>query len=148
MEFFDENTKEKIFSTDPFYIYDSSEEIKEYTETEYELTKKDDYSYLLTIALDSEYLASGVTYPIYIDPAVKYNNTQYIKDAPIYKGTPDTNYGNAAIGYIGTYNSTYGVGRMLFGFGGIVESSELFQTLPETQIISVHLNIYNSACSV
>ena len=30
LEFFDENTKEKIFSTDPFYIYDSSEEIKEY----------------------------------------------------------------------------------------------------------------------
>jgi len=145
LEFFDENTKEKIFSTDPFYIYDSSDEVKSYIETNYELIKNDDHSYLLSIALNEQYISSGVTYPIYIDPAVKYNNTQYIKNAPIYSGNPDTNYSNATAGYVGRYNSTYGVGRMLFSFPELINSSTLFQTLPENQIISVQLNIYNYA---
>lgn len=82
--FISELTDGVVFKTDPFYIYDSSENVKEYVDTDYTITKTDDYEYLLTVTLDKDYLATkGLTYPVYIDPAIKYNSADHIEDVTV-----------------------------------------------------------------
>ena len=143
LNFISEYTDEILFTTDPFYIYDSSEDVNSYIESEYTVTKTDDNEYLLTVSLSEEYLsAEGLTYPVYIDPAVKYNSVSYIDDVPIYENSANTNYGTAIYAYIG-YDNTYGAGRLLMRFNELVNSSSLFNTLSTNEIINAYLYLYN-----
>ena len=147
LTFAEESTGKTVFTSDPFYIYDSSEEEKSYIETDYSLEKTDDYSYLLTVSLDEEYIASGLTYPVCIDPTLKYETQSTIYDAPIYSNMPYNNFYTASVCYLGYHSDDYGIGRLLIGFTELAYS-DLLQSFGEAnsnkELISVNLHIYGS----
>ena len=145
--FISEKTDDVVFITDPFYIYDSSKNVNEYVDTQYNLVKTNDYEYLLTITVDQNYLdTEGLTYPVYIDPAVNYKfSTNNIYDVPIYSGKADTNCKNHLISYIGKHTDDYGVGRLLVKFPQLAKVDTIFQKLETNEIISVNLYLYNQA---
>ena len=146
LTFADKKTGEIIFTSNPLYIYDSSEQEKGYVDTTYSVVQTSDYEYSMTIVLDDEFLQTeGLTYPIYIDPSVKYNTRSYIDDAPIYSARADEACGNHLVSYIGKYTDVYGIGRLLIRFPEMMQSGSLFRTLQTAEIISVKMYLYNSA---
>ncbi len=146
LTFSDETTGKTVFVSEPFYIYDSSEEQKSYIETEYTLVNTDEYTYILTVELDEEYVESGLTYPVYIDPTITYNNTLYIQDTFMYSyRLADETFGSAQWGIVGFYDAEYGVGRMLISFPEMMHSVSLFNYLTEDEIQSVRLGFYSHA---
>lgn len=117
LSFVDEVSGETIFTSDPLYIYDSSVQEKGYIDTTYEVKRTGEYEYLMTIQLDKAFLlTAGLTYPIYIDPSLKYNDRDYIHDAPIYTARANEACGNHLVSYLGKYEDAYGVGRLLVRF--------------------------------
>lgn len=144
LKFISEVNDVEVFSTDPFYIYDSSENVNEYVDTEYTFIRTGDSEYLVTITLDEDYLnTEGLTYPVYVDPSVQYDCYDSIgmEDAFIYSGKPTTSYGYDNKGYLG-YTSTYGIGRYLIRFPSLVTASDIFTA---NKIISANLYVYNYA---
>ena len=145
--FTDEFSQCVVLTTDPFYIYDSSEIERSYIDTDYTLVKTDDYRYLMTIELDEEYIDSGLTYPVYIDPTLKYETQSSIEDAPVYTNRWYENFGGAAVCYLGYYNEDYGVGRMLIRCTELAYS-DFFETFadPESKnvLLGVRLNLHIS----
>lgn len=146
LTFADEASGDVIFTSDPLYIYDSSEQEKGYIDTAYEITKVDDYKYVMTVELNETFLQTeGLTYPIYIDPSIKYNDRDYIHDAPIYTARADEACGNHLVSYVGKYEDAYGIGRLLVRFPEMRESGSVFRSLDADEIISVKMYLYNSA---
>ena len=143
LNFYSEFTDEVMFTTDPFYIYDSSEDVNSYVETEYTVTKTDDNEYLLTVSLNEEYLGTeGLTYPVYVDPAFRYNNDNTIDDVAIYSALPNTNCGTDTVAYVG-YDASLGVCRFLMRFNDMIAGNSLFNALETNEFISAHLYVYN-----
>lgn len=147
MNFISEVNDVLVFKTDPFYIYDSSDDVNEYVDTEYTLTKTDDNEYLLTITLDEDYLnTEGLTYPVYVDPTVQYNAQGNIEDVALYDGIifPNTAMGSTTYGYIGYKDESYGTGRMLMRFPSLVNNS-VFSNSSDEKLVSLELYLYNTA---
>ena len=146
LTFVDEASGDVVFTSDPLYIYDSSVQENGYIDTMYEIKKVDDYEYVMTIELNEAFLQTeGLTYPIYIDPSIKYNNRDYIHDAPIYTARADEACGNHLVSYVGKYEDAYGVGRLLVRFPEMRESGSVFRSLDADEVISVKMYLYNSA---
>ncbi len=144
--FIDEVSGEVVFTSDPLYIYDSSIQENGYIDTAYEVVKISDYKYLMTVEIDDSFLQNErLTYPVYVDPSIKYNNRDYIHDAPIYSAKPDEACGNYLVSYIGKYEDNYGVGRLLVRFPEMRESGSVFRGLTPEEINSVKIYLYNSA---
>lgn len=146
LTFIDEVNGNVVFTSDPLYIYDSSAQENGYIDTTYEVKKVDDYEYVMTIELNETFLqTAGLTYPIYIDPSIKYNDRDYIHDAPIYTARADEACGNHLVSYVGKYEDAYGVGRLLVRFPEMRESGSVFRNLDADEVISVKMYLYNSA---
>lgn len=146
LTFVDEVSGDIVFTSDPLYIYDSSVQENGYIDTTYEIKKVDDYEYVMTIELNETFLQTeGLTYPIYIDPSIKYNDRDYIHDAPIYTARADEACGNHLVSYVGKYEDAYGVGRLLVRFPQMRESDSVFRSLNQYEITSVKMYLYNSA---
>ncbi len=146
LTFIDEVNGNAVFTSDPLYIYDSSAQENGYIDTTYEVKKVDDYEYVMTIELNETFLqTAGLTYPIYIDPSIKYNDRDYIHDAPIYTARADEACGNHLVSYVGKYEDAYGVGRLLVRFPEMRESGSVFRNLDADEVISVKMYLYNSA---
>lgn len=146
LTFVDEVSGDIVFTSDPLYIYDSSVQENGYIDTTYEVKKVDDYEYVMTIELNETFLQTeGLTYPIYIDPSIKYNDRDYIHDAPIYTARADEACGNHLVSYVGKYEDAYGVGRLLVRFPEMRESGSVFRSLDADEVISVKMYLYNSA---
>lgn len=146
LNYIDEKTGDTVFTSNPLYIYDSSVDEKSYIETDLYIEQVDDFKYLLTVLIDETFLSQeGLTYPVYIDPSIKYNDSDYICDAPIYTARADEPCGNHLVSYLGLHNSNYGVGRLLVKFPEMRESNSVFRNLSADEVISVKLYLYNAA---
>lgn len=118
----------------PIYVYDSfvgdtsiEEECHFTYDNRFELEPVSNGKYKLVVIVDEQFLDNPATvYPVIIDPSVTINSSgsgssKTILDTPIYNGsgvagTAGTN-SSAVIGYV---NSSYGSGRLLMRFPGLM----------------------------
>ena len=150
MNFYSEFTDKIMFSTDPYYIYDSSDKVNSYTDTEYTVVKTGDNEYLLTISISEDFLnTEGLTYPVYVDPTV-YHSYNYevdknatVEDAPLYSGQPNTAHASIPEAELGL-TTNKGVGRMLLRFPNIENIFSTYKLNP-TKIHRADLYLYNIA---
>ena len=153
-------TGEKTASISDLYIYDSrewdaeEEETAEAPEGEPSVEAEEpplpayqhhysvetvipDQEYLITVVVDEAYLSSeDRVYPVIVDPSFDFNRgSTAINDAVLYSSASARNqkHGSNWDHYIGYYNSTYGVGRLLVKFPGLT-NSRVFQSLDKSQI--------------
>lgn len=130
----DENGNE--FGTiNPIYVYDSFEgEVTFENEhhftynNELVLNPVSDGKYELVIVVDEEFLNNPKTvYPVIVDPSVTINSTgsgssKSILDTPIYNGSGAVGTaGKNSLASIGYVDSSYGSGRLLMRFPGLVD---------------------------
>jgi hypothetical protein len=133
----------------PIYVYDSYSGVKNYENThdtwnnEIILKELDiEGNYLVTITVDKEFLNDPDTvYPVYVDPTLTFDEAADINDAIIYSGSPSVAHGSNYYNYIGYYNSTYGIGRLLVKFPGMTGDGT-YASLLSSQISSVFYNTY------
>ena len=104
-----------------------------------------DEEYRITVVVDEDYLrAPDTVYPVIVDPSFSFNKAaSAIQDAILYNGASarNTAHGSNWDHYIGYYNSTYGVGRLLVKFPGLTNSA-LFKSLDASQISSASFNVW------
>lgn len=118
----------------PVYVYDSfvgnasTEEERHFTyDNRFELNPISGGKYELVVVVDEQFLDNPATvYPVIVDPSVTINSTgsgssKAILDTPVYNGsgyvgTAGAN-STAVIGYV---SSSYGVGRLLMRFPGLM----------------------------
>lgn len=90
-------------------------------------TVRQDNEYLITIAVDTDYLTdSERVYPVYVDPTISVSGSgtgKTVQDAPIYANKPGTASGGNTYNVVGYQGSTYGVGRTLMKFPGFSSNS-------------------------
>lgn len=97
--------------------------------TGYTAVKNADGSYTITITLDNEWLKNEAVYPVTIDPTITINSTgsgssKSIIDTPIYNGSGATGTAGAnSLAVIGYVDSSYGSGRHLMRFPGLMKQS-------------------------
>jgi len=145
ISFIDPNDNITIFTMDPFYVFDSSEQKNEYIIKEFNLEREKSNTYILTLKLDSDFLSRELVYPVFVDPSIKYNDTNYIEDAPIYSGKPNTNYSTALVSDLGNNSNGNGVGRLLLRFPCLKQAGSVFAGLSKDEFISAKLYLYNKA---
>jgi hypothetical protein len=142
-------TGETEATVSPIYVYDSYKGIKSYENThdtwnnEIILKELDsDGNYLVAITVDEEFLNDPDTvYPVYVDPTLTFDENTDINDAIIYSGSPSVAHGSNYYNYIGYYNTTYGIGRLLVKFPGMI-GDNTYSSLSASQISSVTYYAY------
>ncbi len=125
----------------PTYVYDSFtgdpslDESRHFTyNNKFELTRISDGKYELIVIVDEEFLSNPATvYPVIVDPSITINATgsgssKSILDTPIYNGSgaPGT-AGVNALAVVGYVDSSYGSGRLLMRFPGLMRQSFMSQ---------------------
>ncbi len=135
----------------PTYVYDSFtgdpslDESRHFTyNNKFELTRISDGKYELIVIVDEEFLSNPATvYPVIVDPSITINATgsgssKSILDTPIYNGSgaPGT-AGVNSLAVIGYVDSSYGSGRLLMRFPGLMKQS--FMSNPNYIIDSAKL---------
>lgn len=121
----------------PTYVYDSFtgdpslDENRHFTyDNKFELTNVSDGKYELVVIVDEEFLDNPATvYPVIVDPSITINATgsgssKSILDTPIYNGSgvPGT-AGVNSLAVVGYVDSSYGSGRLLMRFPGLMNQS-------------------------
>lgn len=143
--YIDKETSETIFVTDPFFIYDSADDPHAYVETGFTLTELADSSYILTVAVSEDFLATDdLTWPVYVDPTIQYWSSSSTECAVVYSGTPDTVYSRTSTAYIGLRDSSYMKGRMLMRLTCLTDNI-IFNNLEASDVESVTLGLYLQA---
>ncbi|MBD5114030.1 MAG: hypothetical protein HDT46_02320 [Ruminococcaceae bacterium] len=121
----------------PIYVYDSfdgdpslEKECHFTYENRFELTPISDGKYKLVVIVDEDFLNNPATvYPVIVDLSITINSTgsgssKSILDTPIYNGSGAAGTAGvnslAVIGYVG---SSYGSGRLLMRFPGLMKQS-------------------------
>lgn len=121
----------------PIYVYDSFvgdasvEEERHFTyNNTFELTPISNGKYELVVIVDEEFLNNPATvYPVIVDPSVTISATgsgssKSILDTPIYNGSGVSGTAGvnqlAVVGYV---DSSYGSGRLLMRFPGLMKQS-------------------------
>jgi hypothetical protein len=126
----DENG-ETFATVSPIYVYGSSKDEAQFTyDNKLEFEKIDGDKYELIITVDDEFLRdSNTVYPVYVDPTITINATgsgssKTILDTPIYNGSgvPGSAGANSTA-VIGRVSSSYGSGRLLMRFPGLMSQS-------------------------
>lgn len=119
----------------PIYVYDSFtgdpslDEGRHFTyDNKFELTQISDGKYELIVIVDEEFLNDPTTvYPVIVDPSLytystNDNTGKSILDTPIYNGSgaagKSAGYNQLAV--IGYVDSSYGTGRLLMRFPGLM----------------------------
>ena len=136
----DVDTGETVFTTSPFYVYDSSATPNSYFDTDFTLESPMDGIYVLTVTLDADYMATeGLTYPIYVDPTVSYVSQGNVETVTVYSGSTKSNTacGNEMEQYVGYRDGTYSQGRMLVRINAL-KDNEVNKDLTE--------KIYSKEC--
>ncbi len=125
----------------PTYVYDSFvgdaalEEERHFTyDNKFELTRISDGKYELVVIVDEEFLSNPATvYPVIVDPSITINATgsgssKSILDTPIYNGSgaPGT-AGVNSLAVVGYVDSSYGSGRLLMRFPGLMKQTFMSQ---------------------
>lgn len=139
----DSDSGEIVFTTSPFYIYDSSMQTNGYTDTDFTLTEMENSVYELTVDVDEDFLnTENLTYPIYVDPSLTFSGSSSVETITIYANS-NTSHGSDLLSYIGYRNASYGEGRMLIRFTGLL-NNVIFRNLPADQITDATLYMYAS----
>ncbi len=116
----------------PIYVYSISKEESKITyDNQLEYTKLEGDRYEILITVDDMFLKDPNTvYPVYVDPTVTISSSgsgssKSIIDTPIYNGSGVSNItgGVNPTAIIGRVNSTYGSGRLLMRFPGLMEEN-------------------------
>lgn len=125
----------------PTYVYDSFtgdpslDESRHFTyNNKFELTRISDGKYELVVIVDEEFLSNPATvYPVIVDPSITIyatgsGSSKSILDTPIYNGSgaPGTAGANA-LAVVGYVDSSYGSGRLLMRFPGLMKQSFMSQ---------------------
>ena len=125
----------------PTYVYDSFtgdpslDESRHFTyNNKFELTQISDGKYELIVIVDEEFLNNPATvYPVIVDPSITINATgsgssKSILDTPIYNGSGATGTAGAnSLAVVGYVDSSYGSGRLLMRFPGLMKQSFMSQ---------------------
>ncbi len=125
----------------PTYVYDSFtgdpslDESRHFTyNNKFELTRISDGKYELIVIVDEEFLNNPATvYPVIVDPSITINATgsgssKSILDTPIYNGSGATGTAGAnSLAVVGYVDSSYGSGRLLMRFPGLMKQSFMSQ---------------------
>lgn len=137
----------------PTYVYDSFtgdpslDESRHFTyNNKFELARISDGKYELIVIVDEEFLSNPATvYPVIVDPSITINATgsgssKSILDTPIYNGSGAAGTaGVNSLAVIGYVDSSYGSGRLLMRFPGLM--SKAFMTNPNYIIKSANLHM-------
>lgn len=121
----------------PIYVYDSLEGDTPEGETHYSYANQLKFKeleagkYEITIIVDEEFLSNPATiYPVYVDPSVSIKaagsgSSKTIIDNPIYNGTSvrTVTSGANTTAVVGYVNGSYGTGRLLMSFPGLMKQS-------------------------
>ena len=149
-----DNNGEDFGIISPTYVYDSfvgevtSEDERHFTlNNELVLNPVSEGKYELVIIVDEEFLNNPKTvYPVIVDPSVTINATgsgssKSILDTPIYNGSgaSGVSAGANSTAIIGYVNSSYGSGRLLMSFPGLM--SQAFMNTTYYNINSATLTI-------
>ena len=141
----DSDSGETVFSTSPFYVYDSAAQTNGYTDTDFTLIEMKNSVYKLTVDVDEDFLdTKNLTYPIYVDPSLTFTSSSYVDTATVYKNASTTPSAGGAYGYVGYMDSTHGEARMLIRFTDLRDNF-IFRNLSPEQIGSVNLYMYSRA---
>lgn len=125
----------------PTYVYDSFigdaslEDERHFTyDNKFELTYVSTGKYELVVIVDEEFLSNPATvYPVIVDPSITINSTgsgssKSILDTPIYNGSGAVGTaGVNSLAVIGYVSSSYGSGRLLMRFPGLMKQSFMSQ---------------------
>lgn len=141
IRFEDADTGEIVFTTSPFYIYDSAATPNSYIDTDFTLESQANGIYALTVTIDEDYLATeGLTYPVYVDPTLTRIISGSFEMVGVYSGEPDTTHSSETSCYVGYRDDTYGQGRILLRLTAL-QNSQIFRSLTEEQLTSVTLSL-------
>lgn len=157
LNFIKNDTKDIVATISPIYVFDSYEGDVREGETHYtyantlDYKKKGNGKYEITITVDEDFLENPATvYPVYVDPTASIvasgtGSNKDIMDTPIYNGTGarGVKAGANVTGVIGYVNSSYGAGRMLMKFPGLMD--EEFMKTRNYTITSATLNLYDES---
>ena len=136
----------------PTYVYDSFMGDK-YTErnqhftynNSFELINISEGKYKLSVIVDEDFLNdSSTVYPVIVDPSITIRPTgsgssKSILDTPIYNGGISGTAGVNALACIGYVDSSYGTGRLLMRFPGLMTQSVM--TSNDYTILSAKLTM-------
>ncbi|MCL2023417.1 MAG: hypothetical protein FWG82_03500 [Oscillospiraceae bacterium] len=127
---------EAVAEISPIFVYDS---IKGATEdgadhftsnNQLDATVLEDGKFELVITVDEEFLSNpGTVYPVTIDPTVVTINatgsgsSKTILDTPVYNKTSNITTGSNPTGVVGFVSNSYGSGRLLMRFPGLMSKS-------------------------
>lgn len=121
-----------VATINPIYVYSSSIDEAQFSyDNSFIVEKENNGKYEITVCVDEEFLKNPKTvYPVYIDPTITINSTgsgsgKTIIDTPIYNGSSVSNQssGSNSLALIGKVDSTYGVGRLLIKFPGLMKKN-------------------------
>lgn len=140
--FVDPNTGSVIAQMSPIYLYDSAPMPNESFDSYYEVEKKENGMYVVSIVADKDFLnAASTKYPVYIDPTITFNLNTSTQEAIIYSGLPSTAHGGNYYNFIGYYDNTYKVGRLLVKLPGL-SSNSTYTGLKSSELNSVTYYMY------
>lgn len=108
-------TGKVVFTIPQMFMYDSAE-ISECSYSVGVTLSENSDGYLMTIALDTEWLSdTDRVYPVIVDPTITLQNNS-VSDTTIYSGMPNNNYGSSEYLVVGEHGDTYGTGKALISF--------------------------------
>lgn len=119
----------------PTYVYDSFagdpslDENRHFTyDNKFELTNVSYGKYELVVMVDEEFLDNPATvYPVIVDPSIAITaasgSSKSILDTPIYNGGISGTAGLNQLAVVGYVDSSYGSGRLLMRFPGLMNQS-------------------------
>ncbi len=156
MNFVKRSDNKVVATISPIYVYDSFTGDVLEGETHYTYANELNYrklaegKYEITITVDQEFLSNPVTvYPVYVDPSAAVvagsGSSKGIRDNPIYNGSSGryAQSGANVTGVIGYVNSSYGAGRMLMSFPGLMEKD--FMKSSNYTVTSALLSLYDES---
>ena len=144
INFLDPLTGEKEAEISPVYIYDSAEIPNVSTDGYYEIEKKSEGKYIVTLVADESFLNSDSTvYPVYLDPSLGLNfGVSVINDAILYKGTGTIDKITKKA-TIGRSPDKYGCGRLLICFSKLESSNATYKAITDSsRIKNASLSLY------
>ena len=136
----------------PIYLYDSALAPNESFDSYYEIEEVKAGLYIVSIIADYDFLnAANTEYPVYVDPTLTFNTTSSTQEAIIYSGSPNVAHGSNHYNFIGYYDSTYKIGRLLVKIPGL-SSNSTYTGLNASELNSVKYYMYcdgtNSAATI
>lgn len=140
--FMDPNNDSIAAYMSPIYLYDSAYEMNESFDSYYEVEEIGAGLYVVSIIADFEFFnAANIEYPIYVDPTLTFNTNTSTQEAIIYSGSPSVAHGSNFYNFIGYYDNSYKIGRLLVKLP-VLSSNSIYSGLNASELNSVKYYMY------